>query len=219
MKRFLGLLLCILMAAGICGCGLANTDESTLKISKDGSVTGIFVEAFDKDIYDKDELYDYVNSLVDEYSASYSGIIKVKSLNVKNDYATLLMKYDTAATYEEFSSETLFVGTVAEALASGYEFEGLFYGVTKGETSDATMSESSDASGDMTASSDAVYGNATSDDVLSGLDLRVVITSESYNVKVPGDICYVSAKGTKVLSKNTVSVGDNDGLCYIVYSE
>ena len=53
-------------------------------------------------------------------------------MNIKDGVATLVLEYANDDVYEEFIGTEIFVGTVAEAIAEGYTFEGQFAKVSDG---------------------------------------------------------------------------------------
>ncbi len=212
MKKFMSMILVFALTASVLtGCGGFKTDESAIKVNKNGSVIQATIDTLDQDYYDSDELKEYVEGLVSAYLAENDATIKMTKFKVSDDVVTMYMTYDNAETYSDFNGTTLFVGTVAEALAAGYDFDSTFYTITNGASADADSSGNASISGN--ASGDAVSG-----DVTDTLDANVVILSESISVTVPGTITYVSANGTKMTSSKSVSI-DNDAseLTYIVY--
>ena len=212
MKKFMSMILVFALTASVLtGCGGFKTDESAIKVNKNGSVIQATIDTLDQDYYDSDELKEYVEGLVSAYLAENDATIKMTKFKVSDDVVTMYMTYDNAETYSDFNGTTLFVGTVAEALAAGYDFDTTFYTITNGASADADSSGNASISGN--ASGDAVSG-----DVTDTLDANVVILSESISVTVPGTITYVSANGTKMTSLKSVSI-DNDAseLTYIVY--
>ncbi len=222
-----------LSAVGLSACGELNSDESAIKLTKKGEILTCSVEELDKDFYDEEELKDYVNETVEEYLAeNEDASVKVQKLSVSDGIAKLNMKYDSADTYASFNNVTFYVGTVAKALAAGYEFEGSFASITDGASSDAAASawseyaaslsedeESADASGDASGDiSDVSAGDLSGTSILAtSLEYNVLVVSENALVTVPGDIIYVSAGNTKMTASDTVRISGSDGLTYIIY--
>lgn len=220
MKKKVGLLMAAIMAVSmLAGCGSFKSDENALYIKKNGTIIQASVETFDQDYYDKDELKDYAQETIDSYVSEHDkGCVKLSSFTVKDQVAQMYLKFADYTTYSDFNGYELFVGTVAQAIAAGYDFDQSFVTITNGASADA--SASGDVSADtITASGNASSGDATSGDATATLTDSVVIMQESLNVKVQGNIKYVSATGTKVTSKNTVTVDkeETDGLTYIIF--
>ena len=225
--------LCMFLVFGtiFTGCGGSfKADENAIKISKDGKVFAVSVEDLEKDYYDEAELEEYIDALVDEYNSSREGAVKKKSFKVKEETANLSMEYESAKDYEDFNGTVLFSGTVAKAIAEGYEFDTSFVSIKNGESADgigavpvaaSDESESADASGD--ASGDITFtvtyeGDTDGEKIRDMLDSKVVILSEDLLVTVPGEISYVSADGTMVIKKDTVKIKkSSEGLSYIIY--
>lgn len=118
----------VLSVIQLSGCGqrvVAKTlKESTLVISADGGLTAYLVGEFDKSYYDLTELA----AMAEDEAAEFSGTgdtAPVKVINVEpaedgSSRVIVTYSFDSADSYEEFIEDTLFYGTVEEALAQGY---------------------------------------------------------------------------------------------------
>jgi len=91
---------------------------------------------------------------------------------------------------------------VSQALAAGYDFDVDFSSVEEGEKKEGAKLE----------------------DITGNSDHKVVILSEKMDVKVDGEIVYVSSNLTKISAKDTVSIetpeeGEESAqsLTYVVY--
>ncbi|MCR4841974.1 MAG: hypothetical protein K5840_01795 [Eubacterium sp.] len=235
MKKITSLVLCVALSVGMlagCGCGSSyQSDVSAISVRDDGSILAVSVEELDQSYYDEEELKTYIDDAVSEYTSANEDVtVKVQSLKVSDSVATLNMKYDSAQTYSDFNGVTLFTGTVAEALAAGYEFDCSFASISDGASSDASAASysaylssiSGDASSDASESADATgdvsMGDADTADVTDALDANVVIVSEQVRVNVPGTITFVSADGARVTSTDTVDVNNRtESLTYVIY--
>lgn len=187
MKKFecmmLGLFLCMGMLTG-CG-STVESETSVVYIGKKGAVISVDVETLDKDYYDADELETFVDDAVSAYTKENgSGTVKVEDLTVEDGTARLQMKYKTASDYAAFNGIELYQGTVIEAVAAGYVFEGDFARVEDGE----------------------VVGSATKQEIYAANDLKVAIIRANEDVQVEGEICYVSCENVKLTGKDSVSI-------------
>lgn len=118
----------VLLVIQLSGCGqrvVAKTlKESTLVISGDGRLTAYLVGEFDKSYYDLTELA----AMAEDEAAEFGGTedtapVKMESVDPAEDGSSRVVvtySFDSADSYEEFIEDTLFYGTVDEALAQGY---------------------------------------------------------------------------------------------------
>ena len=170
-------------------CSSYETDANTIYLLEDGKVVSNSVEAFDENVYSKNDLKSYIKEVVDTYNADHQNAVKQKALNVKDGKATLVMEYATAEDFENFEGTEFFVGSVAQAIEAGYTFEGEFANVTDGKIQTATTEE-----------------------FLSG-DYKVVIIKANVNVSFEaGQICYVSSANTESAKDGVVVI--DAGYCF-----
>lgn len=187
MKKFMSTVLAMLLCVGLLsGCGTTlEGEDSVVYVDKKGTVYSLDVEALDQDYYDSEELEEYVNEAVSQYtSVNGSGSVKVNSLTVENGVAKLSMKYKTAADYTSFNGIELYQGNIVDALAAGYVFDGDFAKVEEGN----------------------VVGSATKQEIYEQDDLKVVIIRANTDVKIEGEICYVSCENVKLTGADSVSI-------------
>lgn len=206
MKKHISLFLAFilaLMTLTACG-GKVDADENTVYVSKKGKITGISVEKFDKDYYDAKELEDYVNQRVEDYLSGHEEkSVEVDTFSVEEGIAKLHIEYAGYEDYAAFNEVEMFVGTVPQAMAAGYDFDEEFLTVTDGQLGD-------------TVDKDWV----TADD-----KCKVVILSEKVNVKVDGTLAYVSKGYAGVKDKSTAAIqlpedavdGEELALVYVIY--
>ena len=175
MKKKISALLVMLLACGIFGgCGATN--------------------------YDENELEQYVKDSIKEYEDNDgAGTVKLKNLSVKDGVAKLGMHYSDSTAYSAFVGDTVFTGTVVQAIAAGYDFNTDFVAVTDGAAGDA----------------------ADSKDVMKNDDYHVIVLSKGVDVTVDGTLQYVSS-GVTVKDKNTATVdeipaGETAEARYIIY--
>ncbi|MCR4750371.1 MAG: hypothetical protein K5877_11340 [Lachnospiraceae bacterium] len=193
MKKIRLAALLTLTAILLMGCSSEfKTDESAIKVNKNGTVVAASIEEFDKSYYSEEELSTFVKNSIEEYQkANGASTVKMESLKVEEGKATLFINYETPTDYAKFNGEELFVGTVLDAMAAGYNLNGTYYtvdGVTLGST--------------------------TTIDFIDD-DLKVVIVKEKVRVIVPGKIKYISDNLT-IVDKNTVTPSDKNASGYSV---
>lgn len=199
MKKLLTTGIVLVMMCGILsGCGAAkDADTTTLFVEKDSSIVEVSVGDFDKDYYDEGEFKDYVKDEVAAYKdGDGTGKVKFKKLSVEEGTAKLNMTYSDYKAYTEFVGRELFVGTIVEALAEGYEF-------------DVDFNEVKDAK---------VAGSVSATDVTENSDYKVVVLDQGTDVTVHGTIAYVS-DGVLVKNESTATVEETAevGFSYIIY--
>lgn len=192
MKRFGQIVLVFLLCVGMfTGCGTSyKADESTVFVLKDGKIVSTDVEKFNEKTYDKDGLKDYVKKEIDTYNEKNGkGSVSLKKLDIGDKKATLTIAYHTAEDYQKFNDMELYTGSVAEALAAGYSFDGSFASVKNGKIKACKSSAFLD---------DSSY--------------KVVVIRGNTNVKVKGTICYVSTTNTSYVDAQTIAIKEGTSL-------
>lgn len=164
MKRSWKRLVCAMLALlliSAAGCGKGSDEaeqnrnntyapeEAGIFVRADGTVTGANVEKFDTDKYSESGLKEFVQKNIETYNGQSGTIavedttyevggedaVKLNSLTVENDTATLLLDYKSCGDYLAFNAkdpeaakdggEIFWVKTVKEAAESGTDFSGL----------------------------------------------------------------------------------------------
>lgn len=186
MKKTISLLISVAVMAGLlAGCGTDYyTADSTVFVSKKGSVVSTDVEQFDTSTYKEDDLQEYVDQSIDTYNDKNDGAVKLKKLTVEDGKASLTIKYDSTEEYTDFNGIELFAGTIAEALAAGYDFKVDFAAIDDGKAKACDTSAFMDDDG-----------------------YKVVVYKGSSNIHVDGKILYASIKDVKLVDEKTVSIG------------
>lgn len=100
--------------------------ESTLVIDSSGGVDAYLVEEFDKNYYSLAELTSMAQMQISEFagSATETNPIQLVSVDtVQDDSSRVIITYrfDQTGSYERFTGDKLFYGTVAEAIQQGYD--------------------------------------------------------------------------------------------------
>ncbi len=204
MKRRLCIAICILFGAGILsGCGTKlSGDESVVYVDKKGAITTLDVDVFDQGYYSEEEFKKDMEDFVSSYNEEHGkNAVKVEDFSVEDQKVRLQMKYQTAEDYRNTIGIEMYQGKVVNALAEGYGFDVEFSAVEDGK----------------------VTGSAQKTDFYGEGDLKTVIIKANTNVKVEGEICYVSTDHVEVTGTDSVTIGaDSDSLeteiyTYIVY--
>ena len=184
-KLLVGAVLLCMM--GLTGCGKDyHATENTIFVEKKGNVVTTDVESFPEDTYDKGELEEYINGIISEYNdENGEKSVVLDSLTVKDGVAELTLSYASGTDYAKFTEKTFYCGSVAEALAAGYTFEGNFVEAASGGYSSRT-------------------------DVTEDGTLKVVVVQGETAVHVNGTIMYYSAGTAELTDKSTLSIFTED---------
>jgi hypothetical protein len=186
MKKCTALLAVLTLSIGVLGgCGdTYEATESTVFVEKDGTVISTDIESFDPAVYDENGLETYVEEAVSEYTdENGSDSVKLKELSFADDKAVLSLEYASVRDYSAFNGIEMFTGSVAEALAAGYSFDGEFYEFKDG---DKTLCDSSA--------------------FLNTDGYKVVIIKSNTNVHVDGKVKYASAGNVALIDSSTVAI-------------
>lgn len=205
MKKKVAILFCGVLAVTLLGACSSKLDveKNTIALQKSGKVLEAAVEDFSQSYYDEEELNAYIQEAVDSYVAENGkNTVSITDSRVEEQKAYLTLKYDNCDSFSDFTGIECFSGSVVQAQSAGYDFDAEFYAVTDG-----------------TADGEKVSAK----EVIKDDDLKVFIVRENSDIIVPGEIAYVSAEGTDVASKNTVTVQpkeedtDEAILVYVLY--
>lgn len=191
MNKKLSMLLPVIATCGLlAGCGTDYyTKDSTVFVAKNGSVVSTDVEDFDTAAYKQDDLQSYVDKSIDDYNKKNDGSVKLKKLTVEKKKASLTMSYASTDEYSDFNGTKLFSGTIAEALAAGYDFKTDFAAIDDGKAKKCESSEFLDETG-----------------------YKVVVYEGSSNLHVKEKILYASVDKVKLVDDKTVAIGDKYSL-------
>ena len=159
------------------GCGEKGQDVTSISIDKDGKVTNVICEEFDKEYYDIQELSDMAASEISEYNVEYSSpsvSLDKTELAQEDSFAKLTMSFESASDYSHFNQVSLFYGTIQEALDKGYEVSKSLVNSDGDRIDEAFIEENKDR--------------------------HIIITSDKSNIKTPYNIEYMS-NGVTLLDK------------------
>ncbi len=151
------------------GCGERANAVTSVSIDKDGKITNIIYEEFDKDYYDLDELSDMAASEISEYNVEYSSPkVSLEKAELVEDgaRARLSMSYESASDYSHFNQVSLFYGTVEEAVNKGYTISKSLVDASGNKIDEAFIDEHPDR--------------------------HIIITTDKSNIKTPYNIEYMS---------------------------
>lgn len=167
-----------------------ESDTSIVFVEGDGTIITNDVVAFDTDKYSTVELELFVDEAIDTYNRTNGEDSVVKeSLVVENNVASLILKYADVDTYKKFTDAELFVGSIAQAVAAGYTFDGQFVSIIDGKAIETSV--------------DKFYGQT---------DVKVVIIKANTKVQVDGEILYLSAENVAEFGENWIITRENTGL-------
>lgn len=186
-------LLSLLAVFVFCACGQnTETEETSVRIEKDGTVTNTIVEEFDESLYDVGAL----KSMVLSEAAAFNNTAGEKSVSVdkletKDGKVIVGMTFAGASKYTEFNEKILFYGTVSEGCESGLDL-------------DITL---------LSTKKDG--GSIGKEEILKMGDSPLVILEEPITVETPSKILYAS-ENVAVLSANSAKVLDNGEAAYLI---
>ncbi len=174
-----------MVALTLAGCGGDKISEVTaVTIDKDGHVSNVIYEQFDKDYYDLEELSKMAEEELEEYNSEYmTPKITLDKVEAVEDgtYVRMSMNYDSASDYSNFNEETLFYGTIEEAEAAGYKVsDGLVD--DKGEKIDSSFAADHP-------------------------ERHIIITNDKANIITPFNIEYTT-KGVSLVGKKEAKLAD-----------
>lgn len=171
------------------GCtGQGDREQETgVKIGKNGEITAIIAEPFEKEYYTEEGLSQMILAETETYGEGRVSLLGIDQMEEAGK-VIVTMQYGSAADYAAFNEVTFFYGTVEQAQAEGYSPDTALVN-EKGES---------------------IQGG---EDALSGK--HVVIFSETMLVTVPTKVLYRSGGSTLVDSK-CVRAAEDGGLTYVI---
>lgn len=192
MKKITAMLVVPALAVSmLCGCGNNYyTEDSTVFVLKDGKIVSTDVEEFNQNTYNETELQEYVNQTIDAYNETNGkGSVKIKKLSINDGKASLTLEYEDYQDYAKFNDIDFFEGTIAEALAAGYDFSGEFAIVDGENINSCSENEIRELSG-----------------------YNVVIIRNNVNLNVYSSIKYASVENSKLLDEKTIGISKENNL-------
>lgn len=137
MKKFMmmGVLAAFILGMTACGTEDASVEENlmnSISIEKDGSIESIIVEDFTESYYSVEDLKNMIQDTITDYrKQDPDSEITLETCEMVDQKVKVVLKYNSADTYSGYNSETLFVGTVQEAYAEGYDMNMSLTGTDK----------------------------------------------------------------------------------------
>lgn len=97
-----------------------KTDESAIRVNKDGTLEEASIDGFDEETYDKDGLTSYVENEVETYTSKHGeDTVTVKEIDVVNGKADVYLRFKSVTDYEQFYDVIMYVGTIDGAREEG----------------------------------------------------------------------------------------------------
>ena len=166
--------------------------ESTMVVEKRGKISERLIENFDKDYYSLDELKGEFDSSISQYNDNIgSEEIRLKNIELNGSKLTVELDFTGPSDYENFTGESLFVGTVKDAYDNGYTMDVTLKGVAEGDKIGKVQ-------------------------IMGLSDKNIIIMSEHVRVRTFDDIAYVSANVDVVGDRQARILSESDGLAYII---
>lgn len=123
MRKLWLALLTLSMVFSVAGCGQEQTvSEAGVTVEKDGTITSVLTDSFEKDFYDLEDLRDMIRLEASAYNQEKGGErIGLESLEMNGSNCVAVMKYQSFEDYAEYNEVPFFAGTVKEAEAAGID--------------------------------------------------------------------------------------------------
>lgn len=183
----------VFISAGCAGIGKDPT-ESSLSIDKKGVVSAVIVEPFEEEYLSLDELQKMIDFEVADYNTDKgTKAISAEPAYLNENQVIEKMTFATYQDYALFNERNMFVGTIEEAKAKGYQFQVALENLEEG-------------------------GDYISPDELNRLsDFFILIVDEPGEYKLYGTPGYAS-NGVTLTGKKSVSVSEEmEGIAYILF--
>lgn len=195
MRKNIIVLITVVLLVSLGACGSSGDDdyaESTMVVAKRGRVSERLIENFDKDYYSLDELKGEFETSISQYNDNIGGEeIRLKKLELNGSLLTVDLEFTGPSDYENFTGESLFVGTVKDAYDNGYTMDVTLKGVDDGDKIGKVQ-------------------------IMGLSDNNIIIMSEHVRVRTFDDIAYVSANVDVVSDNEARILSESDGLAYII---
>jgi len=131
MKKWLLIVGMLMVSWLMIGCGDSfKPSVSSLYVKSNGKIRQAVVGSFEKNYYNFEEFENMVRQEVDAHNSKYGkDNIKIKQLELDDeDTLYLQLEFVDADTYEKYSEEFCYIGTVGSALDEGFPFDMDFRG-------------------------------------------------------------------------------------------
>lgn len=201
-KRCAGLAaVCCLLTVALAGCGSVKVPDvieaPTVSVSNKGQISVWLVGDFGKDYYDLSELTAMAAEEAAEFNASVGNegreavtLEKVETLPDNESKVVVSYRFDGWESYTAFNEETLFYGTVGEAIQEGFDTKIVLRNVE-----------------DNTLIAGEQFRQAS--------EKHVIITDVKADIYCPGKVTYVSG-GAVLNADGSVDTAQAEGTVYIL---
>ena len=106
----------------VAGCSLPNSSENTsISADETGVITETVVESVGEGSFTEDELKQYIEQEIADYTDSGGGKVSLTKCTVTNRTAETVMTYATCDDYAKFNHVTCFLGTIKAAEDAGFD--------------------------------------------------------------------------------------------------
>ena len=174
-----------------CGNPMNKMKESTVYLNKHGVVESLSVEAFDKAYYDENELKNFIDEEIKaQQTLRGEESLSLEEFEVKEEKATLRVKYKTVEDYAEFTDTKFESGKYKEDILS--DDQTLIQVETKEEVDKANVEA-------------------------EGLSYIKIQDPEGIQLLIDGNISYYS-KGMEFVEKNLIKVPAGQE-CIVLYQQ
>lgn len=193
-QRIKAILMTGVVIFSLCACGQdVSTEETSVKIEKDGTVVNTIIEEFDETLYNVEDLKSMVLSEVASFNSASDGkSISVDKLEAKDGKVTVSMTFAGTGQYAEFNEKVLFYGTISEAYQAGLDF-------------------------DITLNSTKKDGGQIGKEEILGMnDYGIVILEEPIAVMTPSKIVYASSNVEVLSAKSAKVTSTEQSAAYLI---
>lgn len=199
MKKIGVLGLITIMLLGLIGCGQTSSasslTENAVVISKDGRITGVYVDVFDREYYSTEGLEAMAKEEIADYNQK-AGSEKISFDKIELDQDKLIrlyLKYADSTAFAEFNDVVFYQGTVSEAYQNGISLDTTLKSVGK--------------------EAKTIY----KDDLLKMGDSHIVVIGMSALIQLPQNVTYISEGATVTSGKREIKADFDQDLIYIIY--
>ncbi|MBQ7971864.1 MAG: hypothetical protein IJ291_00205 [Lachnospiraceae bacterium] len=196
MKRKTACFIALILAMGLSACSSQNVNnigKTTVYVETDGNIVHTIVEDFGMPYYEEEGLRQKAEADVSSYNEETGReAVAMTSLKVENQIVKLQMTYENADDYTAFNNEDLFVGTIAEALAAGYDLK---YDLKNPLNENDTIGEH---------------------ELLTMQDKHIVIAENALRLRTEAKVLYASVDAD-FIDEYEVDAYENDGVTVIIY--
>lgn len=192
MKQLLTYVLAFNVMLLLIGCGTnqQTISQNFIEIDNYGLVNVVLNESFEESYYDLNELNQMVNDELTTYN-SIHGVdsIVLKDSKLENGIVSLNLEFSGAEDYNEYMSDSVYIGNINGAYLQGYDFNRALC---------------------VAGNEEAIIGK---NDLLNMADSKVIVVDGLYTVRCPSKIMYYS-QNMRLIDSYTVE--SNVAGCYFV---